>query len=76
MTEYRVFSERRHDRENGEYEAFGVAAVESGEVVFSVGDITDDREKINALVTLFNEEELSPLHLENAIEDFLYDLEV
>lgn len=76
MTEYRVFSERRYDRESGEYEAFGVAAVESDEVVISVRDISDDRDKVCALAALFNEERLSPLHLENVVEDFLYDQKV
>ena len=76
MTEYRVFSERRYDREIGEYEAFGIAATESGEVVFSVGDISDSFEEVSALAALFNAEELSPLHLENAVEDFLYDQKV
>ena len=76
MTVYRVFSERRHDSECGEYTAYGVAAVESGEVVFSVGEISDDRDLVCALADLFNEEQLSPLHLENAVEDFLYDQKV
>ena len=76
MTEYRVFSQLIKDSENGEYEAFGIAAVCSGEVMFSVGDISGSFEEVSSLAALFNEEVLSPLHLENAVEDFLYDRKV
>lgn len=76
MTEYRLFSERVYDRENSGYETYGIEAYVSGEVIRAVGDISTDKSAVSELVRLFNEEELSVLHLDIAIEDFLYDHEV
>ena len=76
MAEYRLFSERAYDRENGEYVTYGIEAYVSGEVIRTVGDISADKAAVSELVKLFNEGELSILHLDTAIEDFLYDSEV
>ena len=76
MTEYRIFSKSVCDREKCIYETYGIEAYESGEVIRKVGDISTDKTAVSELVRLFNEEELSILHLDIAIEDFLYDLKV
>ena len=76
MTEYRIFSKRANDRENGGYETYGIEAYESGKIIRAVGDISTDKTAVSELVRLFNEEELSILHLDIAIEDFLYDFKV
>lgn len=75
MTEYRIFSEFADDREKGGYETYGIAAYVSGEFIRAVRDISTDKSAVSELVRLFNKEELSILHLDIAIEDFLYDHE-
>jgi len=57
------------------YETYGIEAYESGEVIRKVGDSSTDKSAVSELVRLFNKEELSILHLDIAIEDFLYDHE-
>ena len=76
MTEYRIFSKSVCDRENCIYETYGIEAYESGEVIRKVEDISTDKTAVSELVRLFNEEGLSILHLDIAIEDFLYELTV
>ena len=38
-----------------------------------IGDISCDRDEIERLTRVFNEEELDPVHLDQAVEDFLID---
>ncbi len=76
MTEYRIFSKSVCDREKCIYETYGIEAYVSGEVIRKVGDISTDKTAVSELVRLFNKEELSNLHLDIAIEDFLYELKV
>ena len=76
MTEYRIFSKSVCDHEKCIYETYGIEAYESGEIIRKVGDISTDKTAVSELVRLFNKEELSILHLDIAIEDFLYELKV
>jgi hypothetical protein len=44
-------------------------------VIASVHDVTDEKERIDALVALCNRHRLSPEHLHDVIDDFLtYDM--
>ena len=76
MTEYRIFSKSVCDRENCIYETYGIEAYESGEIIRKVGDISTDKTAVSELVRLFNEEERAILHLDLALEDFLYEFTV
>ncbi len=49
-------------------ETEGIAAI-----VASVRDISNDKSRIEQLVDLFNRTELSPIHLNDVITDFLSD---
>lgn len=59
----------------GEYLTYGIEA-KTGFESKTVKDVTTEKAKIIALVNVFNEEGLSIVHLEQAIEDFLYDLTI
>ncbi len=76
MVTYKLFAERKYDAEYGYYQAYGIRAEASGDILRDIGDISDDREKVAALVGLYNDCRLSPEHLDEMIEDFLYDFEV
>ncbi len=74
MTEYRLFKQSAYHRAVGFYDTFGISVFVDGELTRIVRDISADREKVERLARLFNEEQLDPVHLTQAVEDFLYDL--
>ena len=76
MIKYELYTEHKHNAEYGRYEAYGIRASSSGRTVRLIGDISTDKEKVSTLVLLFNRERLALCHLDEAVEDFLYDLEV
>lgn len=41
-----------------------------------INDISTDKEKVERLVALCNELELSPIHIYDVIDDFLVDFEI
>lgn len=73
---YELFSERKFQEEYGWYHTHGILAVSCGQTVSVIGDITLDKEKLLLLIAKFNEEKLELPHLEQVIEEFLYDFEV
>ena len=76
LTNYELFPEHLTDSESGDYVAYGIRAVKNGRSVLAIGDISAEKDKVAALVRKFNTEQLSPEHLNEAVEDFLYDFEV
>ena len=76
MVAYKLFAEHRHNDEYGDYEAFGIIVSEPGGIVRVVEDVCTDKNKAEALVSQFNKERLLPCHLDEAIEDYLYDFEI
>lgn len=76
MIHYEVFREYRFDRTFGFYETYGISAFENGRIAYTIKDISTDKDKINALTQRFNTEQLELQHMRQAIEEFLYDLEV
>ena len=76
MIRYELLAQRLDDSEYGSVLTYGVTVLDHGEIIRSVEDISLDKEKVGALITRFNQERLSPVHLDEAIENFLYDFEV
>ena len=64
-----------HD-ECGEYVSYGVTLYRDKAVVRVIGDITPEKSHAEALVKLFNQEALSPVQLDEAIEDYLISLDI
>ena len=73
MIEYELLKQQRYDSVYGLYDTYGVCVTENGRIIREIGDISLDREKTSALIGSFNTEHLSPDHLDDCIEDFLYD---
>ncbi len=76
MIHYRLFSEHLCGEELGTYETYGIIAEHSKRIIRVISDISCEKEKVQALVDLYNTERLSPEHLDEMIESFLYDFEV
>ena len=76
MIHYRLFPERLCGEELGEYETYGIIAANDAGGLKIIHDVSCDRERAEALTALFNAEELDPIHLDEAIESFLYTFEV
>lgn len=75
MAKFGIFSERKQNSDHEYYDAFGIAVSERGETVGIVRDVCADKEKLTDFITLLNSERLDPIHLDEAIENFLYDFE-
>ena len=76
MIQYDLQIEYAYNSEYGAYVTYGVTAYFRGKVVCTVEDISLDMKKVEQLIKVFNEEQLSPAHLEEAIENYLYDFTI
>lgn len=76
MIIYKLYAERQSDREHGTYTTYGISVCRGDSVIRVIHDISLDQEKVTDLIDLFNQERLSPSHLDEAIENFLYGFEV
>ena len=71
MIRYRLFEETRIS-EGQEYAAYGVAAFnEREELICVTPDITSVKEKAVALAKLCEDVQLSPIHLQSVVEDYI-----
>ncbi len=73
MIQYDLQIGHAYNSEYGAYVTYGVTAYFRGKVFCTIEDISLDKNKVEQLVKYFNEEQLSPAHLEEAIENYLYD---
>ena len=73
MIQYDLQIGHAYNSEYGAFVTYGVTAYFRGKVVCTIEDISLDKNKVEQLVKCFNEEQLSPAHLEEAIENFLCD---
>ncbi len=75
MAEYQLFVQKEYDRANGFYGSYGISVLENGTLIQIVRDLSPDRSAVERLVSVFNENALDPVHLTQAVEEFLYDFE-
>ncbi len=70
---YKLFEEALYSEETGEYSSFGLCVYrvsgESEEKLLSVSDVSLDREFVEKLAKSFNDFQLSPVHIYEAIEN-------
>lgn len=59
------------DENNSEHDTYGITCGER-----TIKDISTDKQRIEALIELCNSLELSPIHLDDVIEDFLVDFKI
>ena len=76
MIRYELHTKQANSDEYGAYEAYGITATRGGKVVCTIEDISLEKSKVEQLVKLCNEERLSPAHLEETVENFLYDFTI
>ncbi len=53
------------------YRSYGVAVMEDGAALKRIDDVSLEKDDIVNLVNFCNELELSPVHIDDVIEDFL-----
>ena len=69
---YSLIENKLYDEESSEHFTFGIAALnQTGETIDSISDISCDKAECEKLVELFNNENLSPVHFHDAVEDWL-----
>ena len=71
MCIYRTVKEKLYHRDVGDYTSYGIEAVQGGEVIAFVSDVSVNETFVTSLSELFTKEQLSPMHLQDAIEDNL-----
>ena len=76
MIHYDLLTGQAHSNEYGTYETYGITASRCGNIVCTIEDISLEKNKVEQLVKLCNEEHLPPAHLEETVENFLYDFTI
>ena len=72
MFQYLPFAEHLHSDELGEYDTYGIKAVDAaGKVLESVSDVSLDGEFVTELCRKCTENQLHPIHLMDVIEDHI-----
>ena len=76
VAQYRLWKTSEDSAPGGHPSRFGIALYVGEVPVRIIEDVCLDSDRLSGLIRLFNEEELDPIHLDQAVEDFLYDDEV
>ena len=76
MIHYDLHTGQAHSNEYGTYETYGITASRCGNIVCTIEDISLEKNKVEQLIALCNKEQLSPAHLEETVENFLYDFTI
>ena len=69
--EYLPKDETCYDDDIGRYVTYGITVRCDGEEVLSISDISTDKEKVERLAKLCNDNQLSICHIYDVIEDIL-----
>lgn len=70
---YQAVGERLLRDDVGEYTTYGIMLTRDGAMIDYVADVTCDYAMARRMAESFTLHQLSPLHLYDAIEDFLFD---
>ena len=78
MHRYYTVSETYHHPDGFTYVGYGIACIEgeNARQIECAEDISCDGAAVAALTARINEEDLSPLHLYDVVEDWLYEQEL
>ncbi len=73
---YSIFSERRSNEDVGEYTSYGIAVYFASYGIYRekarISDITQNKRELSELCALCTRSQLSPLHIFDVIEDFVF----
>lgn len=75
MTSYRIII-RQISNDGDRHLSCGIAVYQGDVLIRTAEDLSRDAEAVARLAALFNDEDLDPVHFDQAIEDFLYDFTV
>ena len=65
---YNINSSKIKDEQGVSYDTYGISYED-----IEIQDVSTDKTKVEKLVNLCNELDLSPIHLNDVLEDFLVD---
>ena len=68
---YKIFKEKLIGESDVQYFAYGIEIIKSGITERYISDITCSYQKLKKLCLLCNQLEVSPMHIDDVIEDFL-----
>jgi len=71
VVQYIMVEERLNHPNLGEYLSFGIAALQNGEQIILVSDISTNKNDVLKLAERCSKEKLSPVHLYDVVEDYL-----
>jgi hypothetical protein len=73
MYKYLTVKEKLYHVDLGSYTSYGIECInrESGAVVVKVSDVSLDKSFVKSLASRFTRLKLSPIHLQDAVEDAL-----
>ncbi len=74
MVEYKLNRKNIDDNCGKNRIAYGIKVCENSTHIKTIDDISDDKIAVEKLIRDFNDYELDIAHLEQAVEDFLYNL--
>ncbi len=72
MEKYKLITQNLMNEEGKSYTTYGIKLT-CGKNIRTFNDISTDKASIEKLIHKFNTYNLSQLHIEDAIENFLYD---
>ena len=76
MVEYKIQTQTINLNDNKSYISYGIIAISSEKIAITIDDVSTDKTAVEKLINKFNTQKLSLCHLEQAIEDYLCNLEI
>lgn len=76
MVEYKIQTQTISLNGNLNYTSYGIVAISGEKIAATIDDVSTDKITVEKLIDKFNTQKLSLCHLEQSIEDYLYNLEV
>lgn len=74
MVEYKLLTQTKYYGSSTHYKTYGIIVFDNNVHIRTIEDISRNKNDIQRLVDKFNEYNLDPCHLSQAVEDYLYDL--
>lgn len=69
-----ILEEEVTNKRLGSYKTYGIVVKKNNIIFRAVHDISDCKDKIVNIIELCNDNQLSPIHLNELIDNFLYSL--
>ena len=70
---YQAIKENLYHEDIGNYVSYGIAVMHDGVTLDCISDVSVDEDEVRELARIFTAVGLSPIHLMDAVEDFISD---